>query len=61
MNLRRFGKQFFRLIHKCGGNLAVKMRLPIFLCVKRIEDRVRTGTFLDCVPGQGTGLGLNER
>ena len=61
MDLRRFGKQLIRLVHQCGGNLAVKMRLPIFLCVERIEDRVRTGTFLDRLPGQGTGLGLNER
>lgn len=61
MDLRRFGEQLIGLVHKCGGNLAVKMRLPIFLCVERIEDRLRTGAFLDRIPGQGTGFGLNER
>nr|AFN10607.1 hypothetical protein [Paracoccus marcusii] len=61
VNLRRFKKQFFCLVHQCGGNLAVKMGLPILLCVERIEDRVRTGTFLDRIPGQSARLSLNER
>ena len=56
MNLRRFSKQFFRLVHQCGGNLAVKVRLPILLCVECIEDRVRTGTFLNRIPGQSAPL-----
>ena len=61
MDLRRFGKQLIRLVHQCGGNLAVKVGLPILLCVERIEDRVRTGTFLDRIPGQSASLSLNER
>ena len=61
VNLRRFRKQFFCLVHQCGGNLAVKVGLPILLCVERIEDRVRTGTFLDRILGQSARLSLNER
>jgi hypothetical protein len=37
------------------------MGLPILLCVEGIEDRVRTGTFLDRIPGQSARLSLNER
>ena len=52
----RFGVEHYLL-----SNLAVKMGLPILLCLERIEDRVRTGTFLDRVPGLSARLSLNER
>ena len=61
MDLRGLGEQLFCLIHQSRSNLAVKMRLSVFLRIEGIEDRVCARAFLDRVPSQGAGFVLNER